>query len=351
MTNPFRALHFSASRADALIGQVQAALGNGAWQFNTAIMLVDEACGQALIDRIADWLQQELGSAAVLPLPVLGREGSQAHIQLLLSNQEVPPKAYGPLNDWSFDAVSSAMGQPMPGVCLASIDPRTPFLPERLQLMQEGSGGYLCGAISAPSGVYMGPRGLHFPACSVASSHLFAGVERLKGDHRITAAEGQVIHQIDGRPALEVLKEVAGDVLARKPEQIAKFLCAAFPVSEADPGDFLVRALNGMGAQSGTISVEDVVLPGMPLAFARRNGIHARAVLETGVPQALARFGQRPAGALYLYDQRRSDDFDGGEGALVQALLADTPLIKGQVGGLISHNRHYTFASQLVLFG
>ena len=351
MTHPFIALDFSATRADALIGQVQAALGNGARAVNTALVLADEACGQALIDAVADWLRQELGSASVLPLPVMGREGAQARIQLLLSHQDAAPRAFGPLNDWSFDAVFGALHQTLPGLCLASVDPRMPFTPQRLQLMQEGSGAYLCGAIGAPSGTYAGPRGLHFSAETLAISHTFAGLERLAGDHRITAAEGQVIHEIDGRPALEVLKAVAGDILGRKPEQIPKFLFAAFPVSHADPGDFLARRINGMGAHSGAISVEDEVLPGMPLAFARRNGAYAKSRLEAGIAHALERFGAAPAGALYLHDQRRADDFREGEVPLVRGLLGQTPLIAGQVQGLVSHNRYYTFASQLILFG
>ena len=348
---PFIAHHFTATRADALIGQVQAALGNGARTFNTAIMLADEACGQALIDRVADWLRQELGSDSVLALPIVGREGAEARIQLLLSWQDEAPRAFGPLNDWSFDAVYNALHQSLPGLCLASVDPRMPFTPQRLQLMQEGSGAYLCGAIGAPSGGYAGPRGLNFSAKSLALSHTFAGLERLQGDHRITAAEGQVIHEIDGRPAMAILKEVAGDILGRKPEQIPKFLFAAFPVSDADPDDFLARRINGMGAQSGAISVEDEVLPGMPLAFARRNGAHAKQTLEAGIAKALSRFGAKPLGALYLHDQRRADDFREGEGDLVRSLLGQTPLISGQVQGLVSHNRYYTFASQLILFG
>ncbi len=348
MADRFFTAIFSASRADALIGQIQAGLGAALLSADTALVLADEACGQALIDRIAAWLAQEMGREAVLALPALGREGDQAQVQIMLG--QTGASAFGPLSDWSFDTLSQVMKAEMGGSCLVSADPRMPFFPQRLQLMQEASGAYLLGAMGAPSGSYKGPSGLSFGLGSPIIAQTFPGVERLDQDWIITAAEGQVIQEINQRPALDVLKEVAGEILARKLDQLPSFLYAAFPVSEASPEDFLVRRINGLGRRSGSFSVEDEVLPGMPLAFARRNGPFVHQTLKQGIEDLRQRAGKPPRGAIYLYDHRRSVDFEGatGEVALVKEALGDIPLIHGAGQGVIGHNRFYALASQLI---
>ena len=349
LPQPFFTATFSADRADALLAQIQARMGTALLSADTAVVLADEACGQVLIDRIADWLAQELGSTAVLAFPILGREGDAAQVQLMIGSADAV--GFGPLGDWSFDAVRQALAAEPGSSCLVSVDPRMPFLPQRLQLMREASGSYLLGALGAPSGAYKGPSGLSFGLGSPVITQIFPGVERLPKDWVITAAEGQIVQEINQRPALEVLQEVAGEILARKPDQIPRFLFAAFPVSEASPEDFLVRRINGLGRRSGSFSVEDEVLPGMPLAFARRNGRFVHQALKQGVADLLQRAGQAPRGGIYFYDQHRSADFKGtvGEVAFVQEALGDIPLIHGAGQGVIDHNRFYALASQLTL--
>lgn len=347
LSQPFFTATFAATRADALIGQIQAGLGPALLSADTAVVLADEACGQALIDRIAAWLAQEMGSSAVLALLVMGREGDRAQVQIMLGQAD--GAGFGPLSDWSFDTLQQAMKVEQGGSGLISVDPRMPFFPQRLQLMQEASGAYLLGAMGAPSGSYQGPCGLSFGLSTPIISQTFPGVERLAQDWVITAAEGQVIQEINQRPALDVLKEVAGEILARKLDQLPSFLYATFPVSEASPEDFLVRRINGLGRRSGSFSVEDEVLPGMPLAFARRNGPFVHQALEQGIADLLQRAGQVPRGAIYLHDHRRGADFDGAaEIALVRKVLGDIPLIHGAGQGVINHNRFYALASQLI---
>ena len=83
MTSPFFAASFAASRADALIAQVQMGLAQAPVGTNMAVVLADEACGQALIDRVVSWLSQEIGGP-VLAIPTLGHDDTgQAQIQVL----------------------------------------------------------------------------------------------------------------------------------------------------------------------------------------------------------------------------------------------------------------------------
>lgn len=347
MTHPFFVQTFVGDRADALIAQVKAGLGERLMQGNFAILMADEACGQALIDRCAEWVRQELGSPQVWVLPTLGHEGANARIELLVG--QIPARGFGPMDDWSFDALAQQFGGEG-GACLLTLDPRTPFAPQRLQMLQEASGAYLMGGVSAPSGSYQGPTGVCLGLDAPLIHHTFQGVERLNTDHKITAAEGQIICEIDGRPALSVLKEVAGDILSRKMDQLPNFIFPIFPVSDASPDDFLVRRISGLGQQKQVFSVVDEVLPGMPLSFARRNGAFVRETLMAGMAALATRAGTAPRAAIYLHDARRSLDFTnpGGEVALVREAMGTVPLICGAVNGLVSHNRLYHLTSQLI---
>ncbi len=348
MTAPFFAASFSASRADTLIGQIQSGLSAHLPTANTGVILADEACGQAFIDKVVDWLRAEVGGP-VLALPVLGQTRDQAQVQVLIG--PAGTHGFGPITDWSFDGLVAGMTAPgAVATRLLALDPRTPFFAQRISWMHEAGEAYLMGAMGAPAGSYQGPSGLGFDLATPLICQTFQGVERMQGEWTITAAVGQVVHEIDERPALEVLAEVAGDILARKLEQIPHVLYPAFPVAPADPEDFLVRRINGLGRQSRSFSIDDEVLPGMPLGFARRNGKRATQDVQAGVKCLWARAGARPRAALYLWDQDRQVDFGdaGAEVALVREELGDVPLIAGAVSGVIGHDRLYRLASQLI---
>ena len=348
MTAPFFAASFSASRADTLIGQIQTGLSAQLPTANTGLILADEACGQAFIDKVVDWLRAELGGP-VLALPVLGQTRERAQVQVLIGSAGT--HGFGPITDWSFDGLAASLSAPAAvATRLLALDPRTPFFAQRLSWMHEAGEAYLMGAMGAPAGLYRGPSGLGFDLATPLICETFQGVERMRGAWTITAAAGQVVHEIDERPALDVLVEVAGDILARKLAQIPQVLYPTFPVAPADPDDFVVRRIDGLGQQSRSFSIDDEVLPGMPLGFARRNGKRAMQDVQAGVKNLRARAGAPPRAALYLWDQDRQVDFGDADAevALVRTALEDVPLIAGAVRGVISHDRLYRLASQLI---
>ena len=332
-----------------MISQVQSGLAAAPVQADTGLLLVDEACGQVMVDRLLGWLAQELGGARVCALPVKGREADgQARVQVLFG--QAGAQAFGPIADWGFDSLAAALGGEDRLARFVAMDPRTPFFAQRLNWLHEAGQGALLGAMGAPMGSYLGPSGLGFGVDCPVIWQTFPGVEPRDQLYTITAAQGQVIHEIDGRPALDVLREAAGEILARKLMQIPAYLFAAFPVSPTDPHDILVRRINGLGQRSATFSIDDDVLPGMVMTFARRNGPFVAQVLKAGVANLLQRAGGRLRAAIFLSDARRAADFtnEGGEVALVRHILGDVPLIEGQVTAPISHNRLYPLASQLI---
>src|SRR3546814_7642648 len=61
--------------------------------------------------------------------------------------------------------------------------------------------------------------------------------------HLITEAEGTrgVVMKIDDRPAVDVLREDVGELLARDLRRIGGYIFAGLPIPGSDTGDYLVR--------------------------------------------------------------------------------------------------------------
>lgn len=170
----------------------------------------------------------------------------------------------------------------------------------------------------------------------------------------VDAAKGPVIEQIDGRPALDVLKEDVGELLARDLKRIGGYILAAIPVSGSDTGDYLVRNLLGLDAASGRIAVGEEVAPGESILFVRRDHAAAVADLERMVRDVIRRAGGDIAGAVYVSCLGRGPNMmaDGlTEPGLVQRLLGeDVPLVGFYANGEISNDRLYGYTGVLTVF-
>jgi small ligand-binding sensory domain FIST len=119
----------------------------------------------------------------------------------------------------------------------------------------------------------------------------------------ITAAEGNIIHELAGRPALEKLKEVVEGLGMREQALLARGVLLGVVVEpnkpEYEQGDFLVRGLAGADAESGAIALAAEVRPGQVVRLHGRDADGADRDLRNGLSlrrQALA--GRPPAGAL-----------------------------------------------------
>ena len=119
----------------------------------------------------------------------------------------------------------------------------------------------------------------------------------------ITAAEGNVIHELAGRPALETLQVLISELSMRERGLVAGGLLIGVVIDGGKPdyeqGDFLVRGVLGAESDSGALVVGAQVAPGQVVRLHARDARSAdedlRQALKLRV-EALA--GERPAGAL-----------------------------------------------------
>ncbi len=116
----------------------------------------------------------------------------------------------------------------------------------------------------------------------------------------VTRSRGHWVLELDGRPALEVYREVARGPLAEDLRRAASFLLAALPVEEdaegLEPGSYLVRHLVGFEPEANAFALPEALRPGRRIAFAQREPESAREDLK----DVLAKLGKRPP-ALGLY--------------------------------------------------
>lgn len=188
-------------------------------------------------------------------------------------------------------------------------------------------------------------RGAHAPRAGITSS-----CRPLAGPFTVTRAEGHWVLALDGRPALDVYREVARGPLARDLRHALSFLLAAVPRAPGaalDPTAPVVRCVAGIAERRRALALPEPLLRGQQIAFVLRDADGAREDLRA----LLARLGSpRPACGLYLDCRERGEALfgvSGLEAAYLERELPGVPLLGlrgsceiGPVGGepaLLTH--------------
>ncbi len=245
-------------------------------------------------------------------------------------------------------------------------DPRSPRLVELLAETAEASGAFLVGGLSSSErelpqladrvisqvGGAIGLSGVLFgPQLQVATG-LTQGCAPLGPMRRVTGAQGNLILEIDGQPAVEVLKQDVGELLARDLRRAAGYVHVGFPIAGNDTGDYLVRNLVAIDPERGFLGVAERPDVGQAMHFVRRDPAAARSDLERMVTETLARAGSRPRAALYHSCLARGPNLFGPgavELSILRDGLGDVPLAGFFANGEISHDRLYTYTGVLTL--
>lgn len=173
--------------------------------------------------------------------------------------------------------------------------------------------------------------------------------------HIVTEAVDNVVMALDGDTALDVLKEEAGEMIARNLSRAAGYIHVALPLEGSDSvHDYAVRNLMGIDPRRGWIAVGDRMLAGDRLMFVRRdpNGAQQdmRRMLD-GLQQRLG--GRPPRGGLYFCCMQRGEAMFGSDGReleMIREILGDFPLIGFHASGEICHDRLYGYTGVLALF-
>ncbi|MDP2110896.1 MAG: FIST C-terminal domain-containing protein [Thiobacillus sp.] len=256
--------------------------------------------------------------------------------------------------------------QPLPDAYFAMVhgDPASTRIQELIEgLSERVSSGFVVGGLSSSEGVTAqvcdgvvsgGLSGVLFSERVKLATRLTQGVSPLGPRHRVTAANKNVIGSLDHRPALDVMKEEIGEVLAHDLRRAAGYIFVGLPVRGSDTGDYLVRNILGVDPQNHLVAVGETVEPGDELLFCRRDRQSAEADLQRMLAAIGAQLNAPIRGGVYYSCLGRGQHMFGApnrEMELIRDALGDFPLVGFFANGEISHNRLYGYTGVLTLFG
>ena len=276
-------------------------------------------------------------------------------IHLLDTGSDAPDEASAKL--------AGALGTREGRFGLVHADPHNADLGELIPAVVEATGAFLVGGLTSSRGAHPqlagtvtagGVSGVLFEPDVAVATGLTQGCTPIGPVHEVTDCQENIIVTLDERPALEVLKEDIGEVLARDLRRIGGYIYVAFPVSGADRPDYLVRNLLAVDPAAHVFAVGAVVDKGDTIMICRRDGQAAHLDLTRMLEDLGQRVGEaRPRGGIYHSCLARGPNLFGPNSAelrTIQDALGDVPLVGMFCNGEISHQRLYGYTGILSLF-
>lgn len=243
-------------------------------------------------------------------------------------------------------------------------DPRNPALTEIVEGLASATSAFLVGGLTASQGELPqvaeggvasgGVSGVLLSSEQMVVSGLSQGCTPIGPPHRIAEVDGArgIVKTLDDRPAVEVLREEVGELLARDLRRIGGYIFAGLPIAGSDTGDYLVRNIVGLDLERGWVQVGAPLATGDRLLFCRRDHQTARADLKRMLEDLRERAGGAPRGALYFSCVARGRHLFGPQSEelrLIRETFGDMPLTGFFANGEICNNRLYGYTGVLTL--
>ena len=177
----------------------------------------------------------------------------------------------------------------------------------------------------------------------------------------VTKAERNIVQELGGKPALVQLREIFDTLPTSEQRLVQRALHVGRVVSEYqerfEQGDFLVRNVVGIDANSGAIAIGDYIRPGQTVQFHVRDQEAADAELKQLLADARKPGGPQPAGALLFTCNGRGtrmfSEPNHDAGAVAKS-LGNIPLAgffaAGELGPIGQQNFMHGFTASIGLF-
>ena len=229
-------------------------------------------------------------------------------------------------------------------------DPRNSHIPQLIEtLSAELNPGFLVGGLSSASDDhYLQQIAGELYSNGLSGVLLSAAVPVISG-----LTQGNLLAELDGRPALDVFREDIGEVLSKDLSRVAGYIFAGLPVPGSDTGDYLVRNLIGIDPKEKLLAIGDILEDDAPLMFCRRDGESAREDMLRMLKDLKKRAGDKIRAGLYyscLGRGRNQFGANSEELKMISDELGDFPLVGFFANGEISHNLLYGYTGVLTLF-
>ena len=291
----------------------------------------------------------ESGAAAlVIDLP---RDG----YRLFAGGRDAGASLASQESDWL-----AAAGMPL---ALAHVDPRHPEAMGAVERLAAETGGFLVGGLTAAAG-----KAPHWageatgclsgvalsPAAVEIATALSQGCTPLGKPRTVTRGKGNILVELDGRPALDAFVEDIGEELASDLRQVGGLIFAAIPVTGSDTADYTVRNLVGIDPTSKVIAIAEAVPEGGKVLFCRRDRESAVKDMRRMTADLKRRIGNRPIrGGLYVSCAARGPNQFAAperETELIRDTLGEFPMAGFFANGELNRDRIYAYTGVLTLF-
>jgi hypothetical protein len=160
-------------------------------------------------------------------------------------------------------------------------------------------------------------------------------------ERKVTRSEGNVIYEIDDRPALEVLTDylTVDDIEDRARTGLAFPLGFKAPGHMPGYGEYIIRAMVGMDDATGSVTIPTEVSEGASIWLTRRDYEKLANGVERAAEEIKAQLGGNPAKLVFQFDC-------AGRGKVFlreQQKLRLLETLRGQIGPDIPWLGFYTF--------
>jgi small ligand-binding sensory domain FIST len=178
----------------------------------------------------------------------------------------------------------------------------------------------------------------------------------------ITAAEGNVIHELAGKPAVATIESVIAELSLTERALIAGGLLIGIVIDGGKPeyeqGDFLVRGVLGADSATGSLQVGATVSVGQVIRLHARDARSAEMDLRRELTVCATATGrERPAGALVFSCNGRGKQMFGAgdrDAMLVDELLGGAPsagfFAAGEIGPVGGRSFLHGFTATVAVF-
>ena len=248
-------------------------------------------------------------------------------------------------------------------IAVVHADPLSGDIDQQIRLLAKRTeSGFLVGGLAssrrknhllADGVVQGGLSGVAFSDAVTVATRLTQGCAPMGAAYEITGAQHNIVVELNGRPALEVLRTEAGITANDELAQLSGQIFVGLSVPGSDTGEFVVRNLIGIDPGNKLIAIGDLAHKGQRLQFCRRDHDTARSDMSRMLDSIREGLYTPPRGALYYSCLGRGGALLGGESEelrMIQSALGDVPLAGFFCNGEISHDRLYGYTGVLTLF-
>ena len=248
-------------------------------------------------------------------------------------------------------------------VGLVHADPDNPYAQSLLQDLSETiPDAFIVGGITSSRGrnmqfsnqaIHGGLSGVVFSQAISIMSNLTQGCSPIGPRHLITQCENNIAQSLDHRPALDILNEDAGEMIAQDWQQASGYIFAGLVNQHSDLNDYSIRQIIGIDDDDKLIAISDNLQNGEEIVFCRRDGNTALEDMERMLLELKSRLKGSIKGGVYVSCLGRGREQFGDhseEVRFIHSILGDFPLLGFFANGEIHKNALYGFTGVLTLF-